>query len=49
MIGGWTGSQYFSSAVSSSANRQTFAQAVVNLAQQYELDGVDFEFVFLQS
>lgn len=43
-IGGWTGSQYFSTAVTPE-NKTTFVQTVVDLAIQYELDGVDFEYV----
>lgn len=42
-IGGWTGSQYFSTAVATDANRTAFAQAVMALVSQYNLDGVEFE------
>lgn len=42
-IGGWTGSQYFSTAVATDANRTSFAQAVMALVSQYNLDGVEFE------
>jgi chitinase len=44
-IGGWTGSQYFSSSVGSSTNRTVFANAVTELAQNYTLDGIEFECV----
>ena len=42
-VGGWTGSQYFSSAVATDANRTAFAQAVIALVSQYNFDGVEFE------
>jgi chitinase len=42
-IGGWTGSQYFSSSVSTASNRTAFVQAVASLITQYDLDGIDFE------
>ena len=42
-IGGWTGSQYFSTAVNSATNRTAFVQTVLQLVQKYDLDGVDFE------
>lgn len=41
-IGGWSGSGYFSSAVTP-ANRTTFVNAVLGLVSNYSLDGVDFE------
>ena len=44
-IGGWTGSQYFSSAVATASNRTAFVHAVVALVTQYKLDGIDFECV----
>jgi len=44
-IGGWTGSRFFSTAVGSEANRTAFVKAVVDLAQKFELGGVDFEYV----
>ncbi|KAI0320491.1 glycoside hydrolase [Amylostereum chailletii] len=42
-IGGWEGSRYFSTAVATSQNRTKFAQAVVNVVNTYNLDGVDFD------
>jgi len=42
-IGGWTGSQYFSSAVATEANRTAFAQTVMKTVSKYNLDGVEFE------
>jgi len=41
-IGGWTGSSYFSTAVTPQ-NRSTFVKAVLDLTAKYKLDGVDFE------
>lgn len=41
-VGGWTGSRYFSTAVTP-ANRSTFVNAVLNLTSKYNFDGVDFE------
>lgn len=41
-IGGWTGSGYFSPAVTPQ-NRTMFVKAVLDLAAKYKLDGVDFE------
>lgn len=45
-IGGWTGSRFFSTAVATPANRTTFAQAVVQLANTYDLDGIDFDWEY---
>jgi chitinase len=45
-IGGWTGSIYFSSAVGNANNRTTFVKAVVDFAQKYKLDGVDFDWEY---
>ncbi len=44
-VGGWTGSRYFSSAVASAENRTAFSEAVMKVVQEYELDGIDFEYV----
>lgn len=44
-IGGWTGSQYFSSAVATEANRTAFVKTVLSLVDKYDLDGLDFEYV----
>lgn len=46
-VGGWTGSQYFSTAVATAENRTAFTKTMMNLVQQYDLDGVDFEYVHL--
>ncbi|PPQ87480.1 hypothetical protein CVT25_008216 [Psilocybe cyanescens] len=45
-IGGWTGSQWFSSHVRTAANRTAFVKTVTNLAEEYKLDGVDFDWEF---
>jgi chitinase len=42
-IGGWTGSDYFSSSVGTASNRTKFVNAVLSLVSQYHLDGVDFD------
>ena len=44
-IGGWTGSQYFSTAVADETNRTAFVQTVLALVTKYDLDGIDFECV----
>ena len=44
-VGGWTGSLYYSTAVGSPANRTAFVKTVTSLATQYNLDGIDFEYV----
>jgi chitinase len=43
-IGGWTGSQYFSTAVATQENRTQFKNAILGLVSQYQLDGIDFEY-----
>lgn len=45
-IGGWTGSVYFSSAVSSAANRQTFAKNIAAVYSTYDLDGIDIDWEY---
>ena len=37
---------YFSTAVGSAANRTAFARAVLDLVDKYDLDGLDFEYVY---
>jgi chitinase len=41
-VGGWTGSRYFSPAVTPE-NRTSFIQAVIDMVDEYDLDAVDFE------
>ncbi|KAJ7728778.1 glycoside hydrolase family 18 protein [Mycena metata] len=45
-IGGWTGSQYYSSAVGSPANRTAFINAILALVSKYNLDGIDFDWEY---
>lgn len=45
-VGGWTGSQYFSTNVQP-GNQDGFVQAIVSMVKQYNLNGVDFESVFM--
>lgn len=42
-IGGWGGSEYFSSAVATDSSRTAFANAIVNFVTQYQFDGIEFE------
>lgn len=42
-IGGWGGSQYFSTAVATEANRTAFAAAILGVVSKYKLDGIEFE------
>ncbi|KAK7047928.1 hypothetical protein VNI00_006256 [Paramarasmius palmivorus] len=45
-IGGWTGSRYFSSAVSTAESRTAFVKTIVDLVNQYDLDGIDFDWEY---
>ncbi|RPD58688.1 chitinase [Lentinus tigrinus ALCF2SS1-6] len=45
-VGGWTGSLYYSTAVGSAANRTAFVKTITNLAQKYNLDGIDFDWEY---
>ncbi|KAH8101852.1 glycoside hydrolase [Cristinia sonorae] len=45
-IGGWTGSAFFSLNVGSDANRTTFVQTMVKLVNEYQLDGLDFDWEY---
>ncbi|KAG6837837.1 hypothetical protein H0H93_016205 [Arthromyces matolae] len=45
-IGGWTGSQWFSSNVASAHNRTAFANALSALVEEYDLDGIDFDWEY---
>ncbi|KAL7283986.1 hypothetical protein ACG7TL_001259 [Trametes sanguinea] len=45
-VGGWTGSQYFSSAVATEANRTAFVKTVLGLVSKYNLDGLDFDWEY---
>lgn len=48
-VGGWTGSRFFSSAVATDANRTAFANAIVDVVKQYQLDGIEIECALFQS
>ncbi|KAG1755573.1 glycoside hydrolase family 18 protein [Suillus lakei] len=45
-IGGWTGSHYFSQAVSTPANRNTFVNNICSTYAQYNLDGIDIDWEY---
>ncbi|EKM57063.1 glycoside hydrolase family 18 protein [Phanerochaete carnosa HHB-10118-sp] len=45
-IGGWTGSMYFSSLVGNADNRTAFVNASMQLVNQYNLDGLDFDWEY---
>lgn len=45
-IGGWTGSQYFSTNVGSAENRTAFVKAVTDVAEKYCLDAIDFDWEY---
>ncbi|KAG8902296.1 hypothetical protein FRB99_004658 [Tulasnella sp. 403] len=45
-VGGWTGSKYFSSAVSSNTNRQTFAKNILKVYNKFNIDGIDIDWEY---
>ncbi|BGP14946.1 hypothetical protein JCM10213_007252 [Rhodosporidiobolus nylandii] len=45
-IGGWSDSQYFSGAVSTSSKRDVFVSSIVSLVNTYNLDGVDIDWEY---
>ncbi|OBZ77717.1 Chitinase A1 [Grifola frondosa] len=45
-IGGWTGSQYFSTNFGSAENRTNFVNTVLGLVTKYNLDGLDFDWEY---
>ncbi|KAG1815525.1 glycoside hydrolase family 18 protein [Suillus subaureus] len=45
-IGGWTGSHYFSLAVSTPANRNTFVSNILAAYNQYNIDGIDIDWEY---
>ncbi|TFY66433.1 hypothetical protein EVG20_g4659 [Dentipellis fragilis] len=45
-VGGWTGGQYFSTNVADASNRTSFVSALTDLAKQYSLDGIDFDWEY---
>lgn len=42
-VGGWSSSNYFSTAVSTYDNRVLFVNNIVNFAKQFGVDGVDID------
>jgi chitinase len=45
-IGGWTGSQHYSSNVGSAENRTAFVKTCLDMVSQYQLDGLDFDWEY---
>ncbi|KAF9534200.1 glycoside hydrolase family 18 protein [Crepidotus variabilis] len=45
-IGGWTGSRYFSNAVSTEDNRRRFSENIRTLYTAYDLDGIDIDWEY---
>ncbi|KAJ7512505.1 endochitinase [Mycena galericulata] len=45
-IGGWSGSQYYSTAVATAENRTAFITAILSLVSIYNLDGIDFDWEY---
>ncbi|KAH9824738.1 family 18 glycoside hydrolase [Melampsora americana] len=45
-IGGWTGSKYFSSLVSTDTSRETFAKTISSTLSKYGFDGVDLDWEY---
>ncbi|KAH9926799.1 glycoside hydrolase superfamily [Fomitopsis serialis] len=45
-VGGWTGSLHFSSAVATEQSRGNFVNAAVQLVNNYDLDGLDFDWEY---
>ncbi|KAF9057676.1 glycoside hydrolase superfamily [Panaeolus papilionaceus] len=45
-IGGWSGSQYFSSAVQDEVNRSTFIASILSLYHDFGLDGIDIDWEY---
>lgn len=48
-IGGWTGSKWFSNAVSTSANRAIFVANIMAMVNKFGLDGIDIDWEFPNS
>ncbi|GAA5956788.1 hypothetical protein JCM3765_005737 [Sporobolomyces pararoseus] len=45
-IGGWTDSQYFSTAVATASTRKTFVSSIKSLVDKYNVDGVDIDWEY---
>lgn len=48
-IGGWGGGLWFSSDVATPQNRTAFVKTVIDFAEQYNIDGINFEYVCTSS
>ncbi|KAF5393094.1 hypothetical protein D9757_001240 [Collybiopsis confluens] len=48
-LGGWGGSQYFSTAIGSAENRTLFVKALIEFATNYSLDGINFDWEYPNS
>ncbi|KAI0065999.1 glycoside hydrolase family 18 protein [Artomyces pyxidatus] len=45
-IGGWTGGLYYSSSVADDTNRTAFVKTVIDMATNFSLDGIDFDWEY---
>jgi len=45
-VGGWAGSQFFSTAVGSAQNRTAFVKTLSNFVKEYQFDGIDFDWEY---
>jgi len=45
-VGGWTGSAYFSKAVSTAASRKSFVQEFLTLYNQFNVDGIEIDWEY---
>ncbi|KAF7352678.1 MPN domain-containing protein [Mycena venus] len=45
-VGGWTGSQHFSSVVGTDQSRRTFVQNILTVYQGFALDGIDIDWEY---
>ncbi|GJJ11377.1 hypothetical protein Clacol_005609 [Clathrus columnatus] len=45
-VGGWTGSQYFSTAVATPQNRTQFVNTLANFVEKWGFDGIDFDWEY---
>ncbi|KAG8743978.1 hypothetical protein FRC10_011052 [Ceratobasidium sp. 414] len=45
-VGGWTGSNHFSDAVSNDSNRREFARNIVVMYHRFNLDGIDIDWEY---
>ncbi|QRV85312.1 chitinase [Ceratobasidium sp. AG-Ba] len=48
-LGGWTASQYFSSAMATAENRTAFAKTLTKLVTEHNLDGLNFDWEYPNS